>query len=362
MAKSIRTITVLLAATTVAFLIVGVTLGIANSQSSDGNYDTDGDGLIEISYLEQLNAIRYDLDGDGRPDANGAEAYAEAFPDAEPSRLCPNTCNGYELARPLDFKDAGSYSSGIVNTKWTSGIGWLPIGFLDDPFITILEGNGHTITGLYIDRTTPLNDPGQAGLFGVVGQSSVIRAIGMLDVDVTGVHDVGGLVGRANAGTITASYVTGSLSGDFWRIGGLAGSAGGSTINASYATANVSGLGWVGGLVGDLRGSINNSYSSGMVSGDRYAGGLVGENHGSIFVSYSASSVSGRLEIGGLVGRNPGTVMTGYSTGSVSGEEIVGGLIGNNSGTVMGSFWNTRTSGQGTGIGTGRGSLIRGRR
>ena len=36
--------------------------------ASPGDYDTDDDGLIEISTLEQLDAVRYDLDGDGVPD------------------------------------------------------------------------------------------------------------------------------------------------------------------------------------------------------------------------------------------------------------------------------------------------------
>ena len=40
----------------------------AGSQHGNVDYDTDDDGLIEISYLEQLNAIRLDLEGDAKPD------------------------------------------------------------------------------------------------------------------------------------------------------------------------------------------------------------------------------------------------------------------------------------------------------
>ena len=47
---------------TVFLLIVAAaTYGVVNSQSGNGKYDTDGDGLIEVSHLEQLDAIRYDL-------------------------------------------------------------------------------------------------------------------------------------------------------------------------------------------------------------------------------------------------------------------------------------------------------------
>ena len=30
------------------------------------DYDADDDGLIEIEWLEQLDAVRWDLDGDGK--------------------------------------------------------------------------------------------------------------------------------------------------------------------------------------------------------------------------------------------------------------------------------------------------------
>ena len=46
------------------------------------DYDADNDGLIEITKLEQLNAMRWDLNGDGDADSAGNDsAYAAAFPD-----------------------------------------------------------------------------------------------------------------------------------------------------------------------------------------------------------------------------------------------------------------------------------------
>ena len=48
--------------------MAGVTLSMTQAQSANGVYDTDGDKLIEISYLEQLDALRYDPDGDGAAD------------------------------------------------------------------------------------------------------------------------------------------------------------------------------------------------------------------------------------------------------------------------------------------------------
>ena len=38
------------------------------------NFDSDGDNLIDITTLEQLNAMRYDLDGNGLPDGGTSTA------------------------------------------------------------------------------------------------------------------------------------------------------------------------------------------------------------------------------------------------------------------------------------------------
>ena len=51
------------------------------------DYDTDDDGLIEVADLAQLNAIRWDLDGDGVASDAG---YATAFPDAPADMGCPD--------------------------------------------------------------------------------------------------------------------------------------------------------------------------------------------------------------------------------------------------------------------------------
>ena len=98
-----------------SFFLVGAALG------SNANYDTDGDGLIEITNLEQLNAIRYDMNGDGVPDEGYEAFYFRAFTGATGS-ACGGNCAGYELSNSLDFLDPGSYASGAVNNRWTTGM------------------------------------------------------------------------------------------------------------------------------------------------------------------------------------------------------------------------------------------------
>ena len=311
-------------------LIAVATYGVVNSQSANSVYDTDNDGLIEISTLEQLDAIRYDGNGDGSVSTDSSEAYSAAFPVADGERVCLRNCKGYELARSLDFKDAASYGSGKVNTQWATGSGWLPIGIEEHRFNTTFDGNGYAISNLYIDRTSPLVGFERIGLFGYTGTSSIFRETGLLAVDVTGTQFVGGFVG-SNRGTIVTSYVAG----------------------------NVSGRSIVGGLAGGNGGQIISSYSEANVSGSVKVGGLNGWNWGSgaVMASYATGNVRGDTEIGGLVGANSPTssILNSYSTGKVSGDNTFGGLIGLNEegGTVTDSLWDTRSTGQRKGVGEG---------
>ena len=313
--------------------------------------DSDSDGLIEVSNLEQLNAVRYDLDGNGVPDDVGSKAYASAFPAAG-SDPCSG-CNGYELTRPLDFQDRDSYSSGVVNPLRTKGSGWLPIGVgsSETSFKAAFEGNGHTIRNLFINRTTILEDAGAAGLFGFTGPSAVIRGIGLIDVRVTGLASVGALVGE-NRGVISDSYATGQVSGTT-QVGGLVGynrdvevANEGWQIASSYAEVNVKGTDYVGGLIGLLYGTVYASYASGTVDGDEVVGGFIGGNGGKVRASYATGRVTGRGAVGGLVGYNFDTIDSSYANAEVSGGESVGGLVGNNGYDVIVSYSMGRVSGQ----------------
>ena len=318
------------------------------------DYDTDDDGLIEISWLEQLDAVRWDLLGE-----SGArdERYEAAFPDAEFDMGCYGLCKGYELTRSLDFDSADSYASGSVNTGWTRGSGWLPIGtFADgDGFGATFEGNGHTISNLFINRGG-LSDPGSVGLFGYTLPESSISRIGLIFADITGANRVGGLVGK-DAGIISDSHVRGKVSGAE-HVGGLVGEKGQGEIRRSYAIGIVSGVEHVGGLVGTLEDEgtlITDSHAGGAVSGNQDVGGLVGENDGGAIIgNYATGKASGIIGVGGLVGRNndDAVIRKNYAEVTVSGETLVGGLVGVNvEGLIAESYAIGKVEGRDTDVG-----------
>ena len=346
------------------------------------DYDTDGDGLIEIRALAQFDAIRHDLNGVGVP--SDPVAYAAAFPDPVDYLGCPFTgCAGYELVADLDFDTNGSGTADAGDTYWNSGAGWSPLGvsrFLSaGSFRATLDGNGHTIANLFISRKSE----SYTGLFGALG--GVIRDLNVTDVDVTGNDAVGGLVG-INYGSVVGSHTSGAVRGDdavgglvgdnysgsitrssshatatyegnfddpdvsfvFPGVGGLAGANGG-PITFSYATGSVSGS-IAGGLVGWNGGrTIGASYATGAVTGGQNTGGLVGYNdlHTNIRASYATGIVSGSGIAGGLVGENVGDISASYSTGTVVGTSsccsTVGGLVGDGAATA--SYWDSTTSG-----------------
>lgn len=205
--------------------------------------------------------------------------------------------------------------------------GWEPIGISGNPFAGTYDGNGFTISNLFIDLQA--KNENYVGLFGYADHA-YIRNVRLLDVNVTGQYQVGGLAGEIGSdGAVTSCYATGQVAGDE-DVGGLVGLNQG-TITGCYASATVEGRLYVGGLAGENRHQVISSYATGDVTGNQYVGGLVGSNWG-----YKERSA---------------TITESYSTGAVKGRTIgatdLGGLVGEiNYGSVQRSYWDTETSGK----------------
>ena len=362
------------------------------------DYDADGDGLIGISSLAQLDAMRYDLDGDGY--AGTVAAYATAFPSPLDRFGCGvEGCSGYELLADLDFDTDRDGAVDSDDDYWNDGDGWEPIGWdsrgFSRFFNTTFDGNEHTLSNLFTAGR------GYSGLFSVIGLGGIVDDLTLIDVNVTGTKAAGALAGY-NHGLLSGIQSSGQVSGElhvgglvgrnlrlvflsrssaavtgmrppfppgvsviitFWppaATGGLVGYNTGFVVY-SYATGPVTSDSSAGGLVGWHQNKlISGSYATGPVTGSR-AGGLVGTNgtprsEATIRASYATGTVSGTY-VGGLVGRlyDEGIITASYATGRVDGRRE-GGLVGEDEGgTVTNSYWDTRTSGQGSGApGSGR--------
>ncbi|MEF8873744.1 MAG: GLUG motif-containing protein, partial [Candidatus Thermoplasmatota archaeon] len=245
----------------------------------------------------------------------------------------------YVLINDLDENTEG-YSD------YNTGNGWEPIGPQYNRFSGTFDGNGYEISGLYINRSEEDN----LGLFGYT-DGAELTDLGLIEVNLSGGNQVGGLVGVNDNTTVNNSYATGSVSGDY-DVGGLIGyNTNKSAVSNSYAKGEVSGNSRrVGGLIGmNWNGTVSNSYATVHTSGAEVVGGLVGLTDSAIKNSYAAGNVSGGSTVGGLVGSNiNGNISNSYAAGNVSGNGDVGGLVGLSSGTISDSFWDIETSGQDT--------------
>lgn len=125
-----------------------------------------------------------------------------------------NLGGSYILMSDLDLSDTvwGEVYAGEYGTS-----GWEPIGLQVSPFSGSFDGNGYSISGLFINKPTT----NFVGLFGYANLSNIYD-LGLEDVKVTGRNDVGGMAGY-NTGAIDNSYVTGSVTGAEMGIGGLVG-------------------------------------------------------------------------------------------------------------------------------------------
>ena len=156
-------------------------------------------------------------------------------------------------------------------SPYNEGEGWVPIGDYASPFTGNFDGNGKTITGLYIN----ISGKYDYGLFGnVVGGH--IQNVGLTNVNINAYQFSGGLAGYYD-GTIANVFVAGSISGQ-GNVGGLVGqlsSAMGysSNVENAWAAVNVTGISNLGGLVGSTYlATITNSYYNIEVAGQTDTG------------------------------------------------------------------------------------------
>lgn len=269
----------------------------------------------------------------------------------------------YILTQDIDCNDS---------VNWNGGEGFDTIsGF----FLGSLDGQNHTIDGLYTNNTTS----GLAGIFGSMG-GVTIKNLKITDANIIAPYSGGILATFGDFTLIDNVHVSGTItSSDGSATGGLIGrfcSGGGTLSNSSADVEIVSSMHLLesGGLLGRVEGTcggyttltISESYATGSITSDGVVsdiGGLVGftdSNQGetvAISNSYAQVDIVAQgdgTNVGGLIGRQQtpeSSVSNSYSTGlvSIGGTKTdVGGLIGNTSGTVSNSFWDIDTSGQAT--------------
>lgn len=250
--------------------------------------------------------------------------------------------------------------------------GWEPIGSVQSPFMGNLDGDGHTISGIRIDRKadcvgffscvknanisnlklegSTIKGNSYVGAFISAADNSVINGVSASFHNVDGQNFTAGLIGSAQDGChITSAQYAGAVNvtGDY--VGGLVSwvydnvSISKSTVKA---TSIIGKGGYVGGLVGSSLYSnySDNSMSANLISGSsNYTGGAIGYAYGMtasnnyVFVG----SIKGKAYTGGFVGinvQNSDKVSNCGVVANVAGTEYVGGFNGSFKGTANNVF------------------------
>jgi len=257
-----------------------------NDNNGDGktDADADSDGLIEIHSLEQLNAIRFSLDGSARVLSAGGAADNSGCPYIIYNGVYSQRCVGYELVVDLDFDTNGDGNMDENDDYWNEGAGWASIGNSSSPLSTVFEGNGFSIHNLYINRPSAI----YLGLFGYASDAEVHRLVltGPL-TSVSGRSYVGLLAGYFVNSDASAIYAAGRVSAKDDYAGGIAGYVSGARIQDMQSAVSVMGDQYVGGLIGSSKASVSNSIATGVVHGNSSVGGLVGDSYYGNLISAS---------------------------------------------------------------------------
>ncbi|MBR2043160.1 MAG: dockerin type I repeat-containing protein [Clostridia bacterium] len=214
-----------------------------------------------------------------------------------------------------DFKEDGAF--------YNDGFGWIPVGpVVKTPFLGELNGNGHTIKGLRINKAYY----NYCGLFGV--NRGVIQNLRMEDVYINGE------IGINMTSASQSVEVIGNIDyedKDVWTEPDD--SVTEESLNkydrTGTSTANI------GMICGFNQGTVKRSYCSGIAIGNAAVGGIAGRNTGSIYLCAVNASVVSNTFSGGIAG-----VASVYSKiydvvaeGDVVGV-VAGGIIGNAEGSI----------------------------
>lgn len=210
-------------------------------------------------------------------------------------------------------------------------------------------GSANTVNALVAENVTITNstitntNDRTGGLFGYL-LGGVVENVEVATT-VNGGQQVGGFIGRVDAGTVVNCSSSSNVTASGYYSGGFIGLAVNVTVKGCHASGksvnNKSNYSRVGGLIGQMEGGlVEKSYSSVDVEGlGHFAGGLIGVVNGEVEVrtSYATGKVTlpnsgNKAGAGGLLGRldkGPVTVTNCYCTGALVADRWSGAFLGN---------------------------------
>ena len=203
----------------------------------------------------------------------------------------------YLLANDIDFLNPLNYSTGVVNTLFTTGLGFTPI----NNFKGVFYGNNFKIKNLYINQ--PSLD--SVGLFNTLDGAYIDNLI-ITNANITGNNTVGILASYTNNTNILNCYVSGNIVGKN-NVGGLIGINKNGIIINSISKVKIIGDSILGGMVGinSHNSEIKNSFTDANLTANKAGGLFAGINESSsIIYCYAWGTIAGGNDLGALIYKN----------------------------------------------------------
>lgn len=218
-----------------------------------------------------------------------------------------------------------TYNGGEVPTSFKQ---WIPIGdSYGKTYSGVFDGNGHTISGLYIN-----NESQEQALFGCIG--STVKNLGITNSFVYSSSYAGGIVGTNYDGSVINCFNDGFIYSTNTAGGVVCYGMG--TITDCYNSGEVTASNnRAGGIIGDNYGIVTNCYNTGTVNGGDYVGGIVGFNDAYVSNCYNLGEISGNEQVGGVVGYNMISMKNCYNAGVIAGNVDSGSVSGYNDSAEM---------------------------
>ncbi|MCD7947962.1 MAG: Ig-like domain-containing protein [Oscillospiraceae bacterium] len=198
---------------------------------------------------------------------------------------------------------------------------WTPIGTEENPFTGVFDGNGHTISGLYMfgkDDSYLSN----FSLFGYV-TDGVVRNLTVAG-EFDGYTNGAGVVARANYAGIFHCVNLASVTAYRGEIGGIAAIASNTVIAdcENYGEIRTTAKRDSAGIAYSCDCLIN-CYNGGDVSAPEGASGIAGRNSGIVTGCVNTGSVTASVAMG-MIYSNSGIISNSYNTGTVYGTVATG--------------------------------------
>lgn len=304
------------------------TAAYAEDVSEGGAFDSQSETGNGAAVVENGEGNTVPVEGKGTKDepyqigtADGFYAFARWYNQTQhDGKIYAELTEDINLNEGFTFTESG-YTGDVKPREWTP----ISSGAYFPTYSGEFDGNGHTISGLYIKE-----------------DNATVSTTGLFGYFKGYLHDVK----IVNSYIFSKSYCTGAFAGI------VEGTIEDCTADAVvYSDANASGFfDGTGGIVGNLynlTSKVLNCTFSGSVSSDKnpYVGGIVGDNlygyvAGCTNYGKVTSSVSSKVAVGGIVGQNRITydsdetaegessvIERCINNGSISGTNSAGGIV-----------------------------------